>query len=196
MTTANKITIVRILLIPLFVLVTLDYIRDYQHGRAHEWQRVLACSIFALAAVSDALDGYLARRYHQKTELGTFLDPLADKALLVSALVLLSIDFKEHSPFDRLPLWFPVLVISRDAILLAGTVLIHMVTGSIKARPRIAGKCATFFQMITLGWILLKISAPSFQWPMIAAGLFTFASGLWYIFDGVKQLNIHEAQKK
>ena len=195
MTTANKITIFRILLIPIFVWVTLDYIRDFQKGNEREWQRLVACMIFVVAAISDAVDGYIARRYHQKSELGTFLDPLADKMLLVSAMILLSIRFKDTSPFDLLPLWFPVLVISRDLIVLGGVVLIHMLAGKVTARPRLVGKCATFFQMIVLGWVLLKIEHPSFQWPLYAAGFFTLISGIWYIFDGVKQLSVHEAKK-
>ena len=188
MTTANKITLFRILLIPAFMLVTLDYIRDYRHGDAEDWQRWVACAIFAVAVVSDAVDGFIARRYNQKTELGAFLDPLADKTLLVSALILLSVHFRE-SPFQRLPLWFPVLVISRDLMLLGGTVLIHMLAGKMRPRPRIVGKCATLFQMITLGWVLLKID---FRWPLYAAGFFTLVSGIWYTFDGVKQLGAHE----
>src|SRR5689334_2778131 len=113
MTTANKVTIIRILLIPVFVWVTIDYIRDSREAD-REWERMVAFTLFAVAAISDAVDGYIARHYHQKSELGSFLDPLADKALLVSAMVLLSIRFKGGSPFDQLPLWFPVLVISRD----------------------------------------------------------------------------------
>ncbi|HUJ70865.1 MAG TPA: CDP-alcohol phosphatidyltransferase family protein, partial [Verrucomicrobiae bacterium] len=77
MTLPNKITIARILLIPVFVWLALDYIRDYQREQEQEWERVLACAVFAVAAISDAVDGYIARRYHQKSELGTFLDPLA-----------------------------------------------------------------------------------------------------------------------
>jgi len=195
MTTANKITIVRILLIPVFVWLTLDYIRGFQKGGENEWQRVVACAIFAVAAISDGVDGYIARRYHQKSELGSFLDPLADKALLVSALILLSMRFKDGTPFDPLPLWFPVLVISRDLMLLGGTVLIHMLAGHATARPRIVGKCATFFQMITLGWVLLKIEHPPYEWPLYAAGFFTLVSGIWYIFDGVKQLSAGEQRK-
>jgi CDP-diacylglycerol--glycerol-3-phosphate 3-phosphatidyltransferase len=197
MTLANKITISRILLIPVFVWLTLDYIRDSQRGEGREWQRWLACGVFAVAAVSDALDGYIARRYKQKTELGTYLDPLADKTLLVSALVLLSVRFKDKSPFDLLPLWLPVLVISRDLIILGGIILIHIITGHAKAQPRLVGKAATVFQMITLGWILLQIQHPSFRWPLYFAGLCTFISGIWYIYDGIKQLNTHEtaAQK-
>ena len=194
MTTANKITLFRILLIPIFVLITLDYIRDFRRGDAEDWQRWVACTIFAIAVVSDAVDGFIARRYNQKTELGAFLDPLADKTLLVSALILLSVHFRE-SPFQRLPLWFPVLVISRDLMLLGGTVLIHMLAGKMSPRPRIVGKCATLFQMITLGWVLLKIEHPSFRWPLYAAGFFTLVSGIWYTFDGVKQLGAHEQKK-
>jgi CDP-diacylglycerol--glycerol-3-phosphate 3-phosphatidyltransferase len=195
MTTANKITIFRILLIPVFIWLTLDYIRGHQRGDAREWERVLACAIFVMASVSDAVDGYIARRYKQKTVLGSFLDPLADKALLVSALLLLSVRFKEGSPFVQLPLWFPILVVSRDIILLSGTVLIHMLSGKAKSEPRIVGKCATFFQMLTIGWVLFQITQPSYEWPLYAAGLFTLISGVWYIVDGVKQLSIHEQKK-
>ena len=195
MTTANKITICRILLIPVFIWLTLDYIRDSQRGEGEDWQRWLVCGVFAVASISDAVDGYIARRYKQKTELGTYLDPLADKLLLVSALILLSIRFKDKSPFELLPLWFPVLVISRDLIILGGFILIHMITGHSQARPRLVGKAATLFQMITLGWILLQIHFPSFKWPLYAAGLCTFISGIWYILDGIQQLNIHEQKK-
>src|SRR6266436_7229906 len=131
MTLPNKITIARILLIPLFVWLALDYIRDYQKDQEHEWERVLAFTVFAVAAISDGVDGYIARRYHQKSELGAFLDPLADKALLVSAMILLSIRFKDGSPFNQLPLWFPILVVSRVVIVFVGVVLIHMLAGKM-----------------------------------------------------------------
>ncbi|MCX7915008.1 MAG: CDP-diacylglycerol--glycerol-3-phosphate 3-phosphatidyltransferase, partial [Verrucomicrobiae bacterium] len=130
--------------------------------------------------------------YNQRTELGTWLDPLADKALLISALVILSID--HGGAFEQLPLWFPILVISRDVILLSGTMLLHFFTGHVTVRPRWVGKCATFFQMLTLGWVLLQIQQPPFHWPMLAAGIFTFASGIWYIYDGVRQLTAHESK--
>lgn len=194
LTLANKITIARVLLIPVFVWLTLDYVRDVRQGVDSDWKRVTACLIFAVAAISDAVDGYIARRYQQKTELGAFLDPLADKALLISALVLLSRD--NGTAFEQLPLWFGVLVISRDAILLAGGLLIHLYAGRVVPRPRLVGKCATFFQMITLGWVLLQIPQPSFRWPLLLAGVFTFASGIWYVFDGVKQLSSTPAARR
>lgn len=195
MTTANKVTVIRILLIPVFMWLAIDYIRSSQKGVDREWERLLACTIFLVATISDGVDGYIARRYRQKTELGAFLDPLADKALLVSAMVLLSIDFRKGSPFAVLPLWFPILVVSRDLMLLTGTVLIHMLAGKMVPRPRFVGKCATLFQMITLGWVLLKIERPTYEYPLYAAGFFTLVSGVWYIFDGVNQLGAHEAKK-
>ncbi|NQU10457.1 CDP-diacylglycerol--glycerol-3-phosphate 3-phosphatidyltransferase [bacterium] len=192
MTLANKITILRLLLIPVFVLATLKYIRDFQHGNPDEVLRLTACLVFLVASLTDAVDGYIARRYHQKSELGSWLDPLADKALLLSALVLLSRDTGEA--FQQLPLWFPVLVISRDVFLVVGILLIHIFVGKALARPRLVGKCATFFQMVTLAWILLKIQQPSPQWPLYLAGGFTLVSGIWYLFDGIKQLHPAEGQ--
>lgn len=138
------------------------------------------------------MDGYIARRYKQKTELGAFLDPLADKALLNAGLLLLSIKFKDPSPFERLPLWFLILVVSRDVMLLTGSLLIHMLAGQFKARPRLVGKAATVFQMLTVGWVLLQVQQPSYHWLMYAAGACTFISGAWYIYDGVNQLGVHE----
>lgn len=190
MTLANKITIIRILCIPVFVWLVLDYVSDYRQVQEAELQRTFACVIFALAAVSDAVDGYIARRYNQKSKLGTFLDPLADKALLISALILLSRD--TGGAFHQLPRWFPVLVISRDVILLGGTLLIHLLTGTVAPRARIVGKLATFFQMMTLGWTLLRLPERGFYFWLYAAGTFTFVSGVWYILDGVKQLNLSE----
>ena len=95
MTTANKITILRILLIPFFVFEALYYVSD-----GHELHRLLAILSFAVAAICDGVDGYIARRYNQRSELGAILDPLADKLLLVSGIILLSFD---HRP--RFGVW-------------------------------------------------------------------------------------------
>jgi phosphatidylglycerophosphate synthase len=79
--------------------------------------------------------------------------------------------------------------------LVGGSVLIYIFTGAMKVRPRLVGKCATVFQMLTLGWLLLKIEQPPHGWFMVAAGLFTFASGAWYIYDGIRLLNASETAK-
>src|SRR3989449_2252291 len=97
MTTANKVTILRILLIPFFVVEVLYYVKA-----GDELHRLLAILCFAVAAICDGVDGYIARRYNQRSELGAILDPLADKLLLVSGIVLLSFNW---AFFDNVPLW-------------------------------------------------------------------------------------------
>nr|MBA3608493.1 CDP-alcohol phosphatidyltransferase family protein [Chthoniobacterales bacterium] len=112
MTTANKITLVRILMIPGFVLMALYYGASIKRGEPIEWQRYAAIAIFLVAAASDGLDGYIARRYNQKSALGVILDPIADKGLLLSAIITLSIsNWSDVDPqYGQFPTWFPVLV--------------------------------------------------------------------------------------
>src|SRR6266446_4548118 len=118
MTTANKITILRILLIPFFVVEVLYYVKG-----GNELHRLLAIVSFAVAAICDGVDGYIARRYNQRSELGAILDPLADKLLLVAGIVLLSLRHEQYLP--HLPLWLTATVISRDVLLLLGMMVIH-----------------------------------------------------------------------
>src|ERR1044071_4518766 len=118
MTTANKITIVRILLVPLFVVEVLNYVA---HGR--EPHRFLAICAFLVAAVCDGVDGYIARRYNQRSELGAILDPLGDKLLLGAGVVLLSLHNEPYLP--HLPLWMTATVISRDVLLLVGLAVVY-----------------------------------------------------------------------
>src|SRR6185437_9386234 len=99
MTTANKITIVRILMIPVFVTLAIYYGESVQRGEPLEWQRFAAIIVFLVAAVSDGLDGYVARRYNQRSSLGVILDPIADKGLLLSGIITLSIsNWSETDP--------------------------------------------------------------------------------------------------
>src|SRR5215467_7647447 len=149
MTTANKITILRILLIPFFVVEVLYYGKT-----GHELHRVLALVCFAVAAICDGVDGYIARHYNQRSELGGILDPLADKLLLVSGIVVLSFDQRPY--LQSVPLWLTGTIIGRDILLLAGLIVIQMIVGKVKVKPRILGKVATVFQMVIVLWILLK----------------------------------------
>jgi cardiolipin synthase len=186
MTTANKITIIRILLIPFFVLEVLYYVKE--GGELH---RLLAISSFGLAAIFDGIDGYIARRYNQRSELGAILDPLADKLLLVSGIVLLSFD---HSPrLEGVPIWLTVTVIARDIILLAGVLVIQITIGKLKVRPRIVGKVATVLQMTIVLWVLLKWSDKWLFALTLGAAICTGLSGLFYVWDGVRQMNAHPA---
>lgn len=187
MTTANKVTIVRILLIPFFVVEVLYYMKTGQE--AHRFVALLA---FTIAAVCDGVDGYIARHYNQRSELGAVLDPLADKLLLVSGVVLLSL---ESPHLGEMPLWLTGTIIGRDLVLLIGLGVIHLMVGKVKVRPRIVGKIATVLQMVCVIWLLIKwdslFGEPWFTSLTMGAALFTGVSGLWYVLDGMKQLSSH-----
>ena len=186
MTTANKVTIVRILMVPFFVVQMLYYFED---GReSHRW---LALAAFAVAAVSDGIDGFIARRFKQRSELGAILDPLADKLLLVSGIVLLSLPHTQNLP--RLPLWLAVTVISRDVLLVLGAFVIQYVGGKVAVRPHAIGKVATVLQMSCLIWALLRWRGDWLEWLSIGAAVFTAVSGVIYLCAGVRQLSASPA---
>ena len=198
MTTANKITITRIFMIPLFVMMALYYGRSVAHGEPEEWQRFAAILIFLIAAASDGLDGYIARRYNQRSRLGVILDPIADKGLLLSGIITLSVS---NWKFE-LPVWFPVLVIARDVIVVAGAVTLHLLNGTVHIKPSWTGKIATVAQMVALSLVMLQFNFFTHtltfgSWntqldfldiPVYVAGLFTAISGFGYILDGIRQL--------
>jgi len=190
MTTANKITLVRILMIPAFVTMALYYGESIKRGNPLEWQRYTAIAIFLLAAVSDGLDGYIARRYNQKSALGVILDPIADKGLLLAGIITLSIsNWSDVDPqFGQFPTWFPVLVISRDAVILIGSAVLHLLNGKVRVRPTWTGKVATVLQMAAIAWVMLQLMFIPLIYVVIVAGIFTFISGVVYVADGFRQL--------
>ena len=190
MTTANKITVVRILMIPVFVTLAIYYGQSIQRGEPLDWQRLAAIVIFLLAAVSDGLDGYVARRYNQRSSLGVILDPIADKGLLLSGIITLSIsNWSEIDPeYGRFPAWFPVLVITRDAVILVGAVVLHLLNGKVLVKPNWTGKVATVCQMCAIGWVMLQLRFLPLLFVVIVAGIFTLISGVVYVMDGVRQL--------
>ncbi|MDP3980046.1 MAG: CDP-alcohol phosphatidyltransferase family protein [Chlamydiota bacterium] len=183
MNLANRITVTRILLTPVFLGLLIYY--KNTPGPDNEWLRISAICVFLIAVVSDALDGFVARTRHQKTLLGTYLDPLADKFLILSAIIMLTL------PIDglkfRLPFWFCVLVLFRDAFIVFGSMLIHMLEGSVKVIPSFLGKATTFLQMIAVVWVLLRLPGP--QIVVTIAAAFTGMSLIGYFFFGSRQLN-------
>jgi CDP-diacylglycerol--glycerol-3-phosphate 3-phosphatidyltransferase len=184
MTTANKITILRILLVPFFVVEVLYYTKA-----GHELYRLLAIICFAVAAICDGVDGYVARHYNQRSELGAILDPLADKLLLVSGIVVLSFD---HAPYlESMPLWLTGTIIGRDILILIGMVVIHLMVGKVKVRPRIIGKVATVLQMFLVLWIMLKWRGNWLRALSFVTAICTGVSGLLYVWDGTRQLGAH-----
>jgi len=188
MTTANKITILRILLVPFFVVELIYYVRS-----GNEAHRLAALLCFTVAAILDGVDGYIARRYHQTSELGKILDPLADKLLLVSGVVALSFDHGTY--LGQIPLWLTGTIIGRDLLIVIGMVVVQMTVGKVVVHPRFTGKIATVLQMIAVIWLLLKwdegLNAAWFIYCAIGAAFFTGLSGLLYVWDGVRQLGAH-----
>ena len=167
----------------------------YYLETGNEVHRLLALLTFAVTAILDGVDGYIARRYNQKSELGAILDPLADKLLLVSAIITLS--FNHGSYIGQIPLWLTGTILGRDLLLLTGIAVIRLTVGKVVVRPRFMGKIATVLQMIVVIWILLDWDRDlNVRWLKIwtlGAALCTGASGLLYVWDGVKQLGSHPA---
>jgi len=191
MTTANKITIVRILMIPLFVTLAIYYGESIERKEPLEWIRYSAIVVFLVAAVSDGLDGFVARRYKQRSALGAILDPIADKGLLLSGIITLSIsNWSESGPdYGRFPAWFPVLVITRDAVIVIGAAILHFFIGNkMKVKPSWTGKVATVCQMCAIAWVMLQLHFLPLLFVVSVAGAFTFVSGVIYVLAGVRQL--------
>jgi len=171
MNLANNLTLARILLSPVFVLSVIAYRADSAVFSK------LPAFVFISAVLTDALDGFFARRMHQETAAGRVLDPLADKLLLASAFITLSL----YSPLPgwmKVPGWVAVCVVSRDVFILLGAGLIFLVFGYIEFRPTSLGKTTTFFQMVTVLGALFRLG---FLLPIwIITVILTVTSGAQY----------------
>ena len=135
LTLANQLTLLRMLLIPAFVILVV-----YGHLG---W----ALIVFATAGITDGLDGLIARRSGQKTQLGAWLDPMADKLLLVTTFVVLTLP--GLSLANRLPVWLTVLIISRDVVIVFTVAIVSFAMGPRTFRPSIFGKAATAIYILT-----------------------------------------------
>ncbi|HTG00863.1 MAG TPA: CDP-diacylglycerol--glycerol-3-phosphate 3-phosphatidyltransferase [Nitrospirota bacterium] len=167
----NYITLLRIILIPFFINFMI-----YGYRKA-------ALIVFIVACITDALDGLIARLTNTQTELGAFFDPIADKLLIISAFVTLVI-------IGMLPIWFAIIVVSRDMILVLGSIALYFSGHQFVARPSIIGKATTVFQLaaVILSLTMKKtgnnaVLINTLYW--IAAAL-TLASGSQYVFRGIK----------
>ncbi|MEW5975912.1 MAG: CDP-alcohol phosphatidyltransferase family protein [Acidobacteriota bacterium] len=177
LTPANQLTLLRMVFIPVFVILLV-----YEHLG---W----AFAVFILAGVTDGLDGLMARWLKQKTSLGAYLDPLADKLLLTTSFVVLSI--RSLGLPNPVPLWLTILVISRDVILIASALIIVISTEHRTFPPSVYGKATTFFQILTVVVVLYlnykRVSGGIFLSLLflVTAGL-TVYSGLHYVYRGKK----------
>lgn len=175
---ANFLTISRVIAVPFFI-VALTY---HYNGTA--------LAIFVLCGLTDGLDGFIARTYHQRTKIGAFLDPLADKLLLTSSFVTLTL---VNLP-NTIPFWVIVTVISRDVIISIGIAVLFMLGANVTIAPTKIGKLTTFLQ-ITLIILVLFLNVRGTQRPDIVLPLcwltfaVTLSSGLDYVYQGIRVLN-------
>lgn len=172
----NFLSLLRIILVPVFVIFLIQT----------EYDKALIT--FAVAGLTDALDGTLARLLKCQTKLGAFLDPIADKLLLVTSFVSLAF-------FGLIPGWLAVIVISRDFIILLGIAILTMMSISYEIKPAVVGKVTTALQVATIFFVLLyKSFTHDFSYLWIiglcwATALFTVISGLTYIIRGIGIVN-------
>lgn len=174
LTLANRLTILRILMTPVITVLLL-----YRQMGA-------ALALFLLAGITDGLDGLVARSRKQKTTLGMVLDPLADKLLLTSTVVTLTI-------LKELPRWFTIILVSRDVLLIGGSMILYMFLGKIGMPPSWLGKITTGLQLLTVLWAMVDNFLPAIKpavLPLAVVTLaLTIASGLDYIYRGARLLN-------
>lgn len=174
MTLANRITILRIALIPVFVVLFL------QQGNSPVLKKWML-AVYSFAIFTDLLDGIVARMRGERTPLGTFLDPLADKLLVTSSLILLTYR-------GDIPLWVFVVVFSRDLIIVLGWTIIYILTSSSKIEPRPLGKATTLLQMGASIALLFPVPVPFAMWIVRAMVLVTILSAIDYMWVGSKRL--------
>jgi len=169
----NFLTIVRILLVPVFVILLL-------YG--NRWGALFT---FVAAGVTDALDGLLARLWNQRTRLGAYLDPIADKILLATAFVALA-------AIREMPIWLVVIVIARDVIILLGFLILVLASYRVEASPTVTSKATTVTQVLSVSLVLFNRLLPLPYWLLQfffwSVAALTSLSGLQYIYLGTKIL--------
>jgi cardiolipin synthase (CMP-forming) len=172
----NSLTLLRIVLVPVIVILLMQ---------GSYW---VALIVFLVSGLTDILDGYLARVLNQQTILGSYLDPIADKALMISCYVTLAIK-------KVLPGWLSVVVISRDCIILLGVAVLSIMSVSYKIQPVLLGKLTTAVQILTVLVFLASRALPgavadsSMEALVWVTAFFTVVSGFYYIVIGVRFIN-------
>ena len=189
-TWANRLTILRMLCLPMYALFTIYWLRDLDHATWH-W---LAFGFFAFIAVTDAVDGFLARRLGQVTALGTWLDPIADKLFLGANLLLLTQPALETFQ-PQLPIWYSLALLAREIGILVWVVLLHVQNQHVTVRPRPSGKAATALQLLVFAGVFLRFPPTIFFALVLAATGTTGLSALLYWMDGLHQVRSHEAER-
>jgi CDP-diacylglycerol--glycerol-3-phosphate 3-phosphatidyltransferase len=188
MTLASKITLARIGLVPVFAVYVARYGMSVAKTEPQEHLRWTALALFIFASATDGVDGWVARRFNQKSKFGAFIDPLADKFLLITAIIFLSAF--PWGPEDwRMPPWFAVLVITRDLLIGAGIFLVKRAAHEVHYSPHWTGKVCTVTQMIAIGWVMLKVNLFPPVYPCILAAVFTLWSAVNYYLEASRQIH-------
>jgi len=172
------LTMLRLLLLPVFLwILVLDAGPAHVLPHPHRW---VAIAIFAVMAITDKLDGYLARRLNQTTALGTILDPIADKLLIACATILLTFPWVA-SERDRIPAIVVACIYAKDLLVAVAAVILVALIGKITIRPRAPGRISTVFQ---LSLVMATIIAPDLNrlWPPLRTGLLDF---LWWAIPAI-----------
>ena len=176
-TIANQLTFLRLVAVPFFTLTVLSARFD------------IAVVLFVAAVITDLLDGLTARMLHQRTPLGAYLDPAADKLLLVSAFILLTdypVMFQEIPMVARLPIWLSILAISRDILIVAVALMMYLAYGQTRFEPTVWGKLTTVSEALTIGLFLLAnalgVSHPLLEVAVWVTLALILISGFDYLF--------------
>ncbi|MDH4027445.1 MAG: CDP-alcohol phosphatidyltransferase family protein [Nitrospirota bacterium] len=170
----NILTLARILILPFFA-VTLIY-GEYQY----------ALVLFIAASVTDILDGLIARLTKQITYFGSILDPVADKFFLITSFILMSI-------YQLIPKWLTIIVISKDLIVVTGSLILYFVTHSLKVEPSMLGKASSASQFFLIGLALLSRNMKDgFTVPLplfVTVAVLTAMAGIDYVYKGLRTAN-------
>ena len=195
MTFATKLTVLRLLLVPVFAFLAIFYGLSTMAGVPDETMRWAAFWVFVTAAATDGIDGWIARHFNQKSDLGKFLDPLADKALVLSAVLILAfLDWGLDG--WRIPWWFAALVILRDCVILIGIRVMWSARKTVHIRPHWTGKLCTFLLFVVLGWVILRVTELSPVYPCAMAGVFVLLSMFQYIRQGMQIMSGESASQE
>ena len=182
LTTANQLTILRIVFVPVFIILLV-----YQEVG---W----ALGTFVAAGITDVLDGIIARRLGQKTSIGAVLDPLADKLLMTASILILSLPQMEFH--ITIPRWLMVVIIFRDVFILLVSLIVVLMVGWRVFTPSIYGKASTVMQVLTVLVVLYlnwkHIAVPELNVLFYMTGLMTAFSGLHYLVRGLRQWHFNE----
>ncbi len=187
MTFATKITVARICLVPVFAAYAIVYGLGVADGSPIEKYRWTALAVFIAAAASDGIDGWIARRFDQRSDLGAFLDPIADKFLVLTAILILTfVDWGADG--WSIPLWFTAIVILRECVILGGIRILYSAKRNVSIRPHWTGKVCTFSLFLVIAWVMLKMIPLPPIYPCIFAAVFTLWSTLKYLQQGLRIL--------